>query len=224
MLQRLQPNDVVDLLQAALTNEERLGTEQRVQAICTLQAAQSPTARALVPIAVAAMCSSDWQPLSLLLELPAAAGLSGADMDTLLHAAVDAVGQHGESHAVHLETLSRLSGAAAAGSEALVAALHASISSDSSGGVINVCKMLAKQQRDVPAALLAGLLKAAHSKGMSHCVWMLLDLPQARQLQESTVADCLQQVLQERPRRDMGDLVSAVERRKSMLALYVCYH
>jgi hypothetical protein len=224
MLQRLQPNDVVDLLQAALTNEERLGTEQRVQAICMLQAAQSSTAQALLPIAVAAMCSSDWQPLSLLLELPAAAGLSGANMNTLLHAAVDAVGQHGESHAVHLSTLSSFCGAAAAGTEALVAVLHAAISSDRPGGVIHVCKMLAKQQRDVPAAQLAGLLKAAHSKCMSHCVWMLLDLPQARQLQEAVVADCLQQVLQERPRRDMGVLVSAVVRSKSMLAQCVWYH
>jgi hypothetical protein len=63
----------------------------------------------------------------VLLQLPAAAGFSAAAIDTLLHAAVDAVQQNGESHAVHVATLCGLGGAAAAGSEALVAALHAAI-------------------------------------------------------------------------------------------------
>jgi hypothetical protein len=198
--QQIDENSICSLPAEALAS----GGYQKVQALVLLAAAQSLTADALLPIAVAAVCSSESQPLSALLQLPAAAGLSGAAVDTLLHAAVDAVGRSGEAFAVHVAALCGLDGAAAAGTEALVAALQAAIercSSDNSpcaevtAAVVKVCKLMAKQQCNVSAAQLAALLKAAHSKRMSHYVWMLLDLPQALQLQEPIVTDVLQQVI-----------------------------
>jgi hypothetical protein len=217
--QQIDEHSICSLLVEALAS----GGYQKVEALVLLAAAQSLTADALLPIAVAAVCSSESQPLSVLLRLPAAAGLSGAAINTLLHAAVDAVGRSGEAYAVHVAALCGLDGAAAAGSKALVAALHAAIASCSSdhspcsevtAAVVKVCTLMAKQQCDVSAAQLAALLKAAHSKRMSHYVWMLLNLPQALQLQEALVADVLQQVLQDSMSTHASVLVSGAALRK----------
>jgi hypothetical protein len=211
--QQIDEQSISSLLAGALAS----GGYQKVEALVCLAAARRLTADALLPIAVAAVSSSERELLPVLLHLPAAAGMSGADMDMLLHAAVDAVGESGQACAMHVGALCGLCAAATAGSEALVAALHAAVDSCSSNcchwadaAVANVCELLAKQQRDVPAAQLAALLQVAHSKRMSRCVWKLLDLPQVLQLQEPIVADCLQQVLQDRPWRWLGILVSAV--------------
>lgn len=203
---QVDENDISSLLAGAVAADR----SRKLEALVRLPAAKSLAADALLPIAAAAARSKDVRVLPALLNLPAAAELPGAACNMLLRASVDAAGVlGGSSHAVHVNALCKVPGAAAASTDVLLAAVQSVISTSGTCGtwvhnfilgaaslaVEKLCKLLAAQQRDVPAAELAGILQAAHSKQGCCYAWPLLDAPQAAQLQEQLVADCVQQVL-----------------------------
>lgn len=213
--QLMDAQSICSLLAGALES----GGYQKVQALVRLPAAQSSTADALMPLASAAARTSEQQSLLALLWLPAASTLSGAAIDDLLQAVAAAARREGTpTHACTVErvrALCGLPGAAAASTATLLAALDAVIiisrtcccfSCQSTSH--SVCKLLAGQQPGMLEGELAGVLQAAYNKQRCYFVWPLLDTPQALQLQEQLVLDCVLHVLQNNKCSQLGTLVS----------------
>jgi hypothetical protein len=210
--QQLDDCSISSLLAGALTS----GSQMKVEMLAHLPAAQSMQADMLLPLAAAAMHSTGtakWQPLQVLLKLPAAAELSRADIDKLLRAAAEAVTQHGCSCVAHVSALVEAPGAGAASTEALLSALlavlkhsgchinswpqHTQSCRSGCHAVVKLCNVLVKQHHEVQAAAIAGVLQAAQRTQRCSSVWQLLDLPQAMDLQEGLVAGFVKQVLQD---------------------------
>uniref|UniRef100_A0A383WA84 Uncharacterized protein n=1 Tax=Tetradesmus obliquus TaxID=3088 RepID=A0A383WA84_TETOB len=124
-------SDISSLLAGAVTAD----SSRKLEALVRLPAAKSLAADALLPIAAAAARSKDVRVLPALLNLPAAAELPGAACNMLLRASVDAAGVlGGSSHAVHVNALCKVPGAAAASTNVLLAAVQSVISTSGTSG------------------------------------------------------------------------------------------